>query len=1082
MSRHIISALILLTFIAVPCSAEKTLRVLGGGEQGWQGWTSEGSGWQPTSRARMGDPTPSKAHMESSEEGTGSWKSPVFTVQGQMIRFTACGWDRRSVDDGSAFRLCLAENGQVLRSTPPPQSNDFTVFEWYVRDLQGKKVYFEAADRFSDFGYAWLGLARVEEIELGRPKQSRTYAAIPADSGNLGAWGILTHDAVGRPTSRFLSSACEGEKGIGVIRTPAFTVKVSKILLSFRGWDSRFGGSEMNRVEVVDEGTGEILMKIAPPLSDLPQTNEIDTDGLIGRKICLRMVDDDARDTFAWMGIDKIDAGEEFRVDFANGGDITGWRSNISPIAMYEQFGIPFMTRGKSITKEGNTTDISLGIDARRLFLLGMNTPDSSMYWVGDKLGEIQVAYEDGIIDRYPLTVGESLWWGKRFYTYPEPFTTMKEPRKAFIDSIKLYPQGPVQNGMYLASIDLRQGVKVKSISIIDDPKTLGTAVIFGLTAEVDKGATGGGYSLIEGGSIPDDLDAFIKSHSLRKTGDNDKRASERLNRLRNFMYCTPESFPKDFKVSIPKGYKGPQIRFDGDSWSRLMTNIFHYNADDMAQKVDPEGVYHTSTAGAAWYGYDGFGCFTIDTRQVTRNYAGFYYGEAWTRDLGRTLMELVSLGQIEKAKACADWCMKMARVWEEDQSGRLKINGTTIPRHICRIFQMPGVGVGEGCFENDGHGLTAMFIYNLWKRMPADERDDWLRTRWRDIKALGDWPGWQLTHKDISRATDVLWSDSEGSGWNASTGSSIYCDLPQIQALRGLASMAESIGQSETAKQWQSVADGLKSAGDKAFVEMDPKYGMTWTTTNAGFGDQGTMGPIILPTDLYGFDYQSNYPEWAEYNKAAYQRIKDKFHLNAMGYGEGFIIQSALLQDRMSEASELIHMTARAIYNPSHRPYIVPESVALHPDGITSARMGDLGNGVQQAEIVKAIRLMAGVDDANPSRLKIMPRILTEWNGVSVHEMPITVESGDVLRNGKLSYTFRKTQTGASFKVTSDCGLPETSVRLGAFKSLPVNTRVTVNGTKAVCTVQQSGDSWWLSFTLPKGMSRYAVSVEFGD
>ena len=43
--------------------------------------------------------------------------------------------------------------------------------------------------------------------------------------------------------------------------------------------------------------------------------------------------------------------------------------------------------------------------------------------------------------------------------------------------------------------------------------------------------------------------------------------------------------------------------------------------------------------------------------------------------------------------------------------------------------------------------------------------------------------------------------------------------------------------------------------------------------------------------------------------------------------------------------------------------PYIVPEGVQIDPTGRFRYRTGDLGNGVQEAEIIKALRMVIGVD-----------------------------------------------------------------------------------------------------------------------
>lgn len=903
-----------------------------------------------------------------------------------------------------------------------------------------------------------------------RQCDASVYGALSVET--YGTWSFITKDA------RFLSSICMGEERTGTISTPAFTINVPRIHLVVRGWDGRAGNEGKNRIELVREDDGTVIRTINAPLADAPTAADFDVGDLSGTKVCIRLVDGHTGGGFAWLGLDEIDAGDAFRVNFNKASTLKGWRRDVPDFAVEKHFGIPFFVNGESITRNGDTVSVPVGLLAHRLLLLGMNVPDSTMYWLGDKLGEVRVVYANGTIDKFPLILGEALWWGKPFWTYKEPFTSLPAPRKAFLDTIRFYPPKPVEDGAYIASIAVRAGLVVDRVEF-GGVGSVGSPVIYAVTAELASGESTPGCRIVEAGAMPPDLSSYLDEHSLRAQGsaDADAAAAKRISKLRDIIYCTTESFPKEFKVDSLPGYKGPIVRFYGSAMADLLSNIFVHNVADMLDKVDSEGVYRTSSPGAAWYGYGGFGGFTLDKSRATRVHSEFYYDEAWTRDLGRCLNELIALGEIEKAKACADWCIKMSRVWREDQSGRLTIKGHKLPPHICRILQMPSPAYGAGCFENDGHGLTMIFMYNLWRRLP--DGDAWLRSRWRDIKTLGDWAGWQLANPEISSATDVLWSDSEATGWDATTGSSIFCDLAQIEALYGLTEMARSIGQTQVAERWKKTADDLKSAGEKTYLETDPKYGTSWTTKTAGFGIQGTLGPILIPTDNHGFDFASNYPEWRAYNEAAYQRAKDFFHLGAMGYDQGFIIESALLLDRMRDAYDFLQMTARALYNPTHRPYIVPENMRWNNDQTATARFGDLGNGVQQAEIVKAERIMAGIDDCSTDRLRIMPRLPLEFDRLTVKDMPVVLHREGKRTHGTVSYDMRRTPTGASMRVRASCVLPKTTLRLGAFGPIAAEPKVLLNGKPIAGAVIKSGDSWWISLDVPEGTRGFGVDVQ---
>ena len=70
-----------------------------------------------------------------------------------------------------------------------------------------------------------------------------------------------------------------------------------------------------------------------------------------------------------------------------------------------------------------------------------------------------------------------------------------------------------------------------------------------------------------------------------------------------------------------------------------------------------------------------------------------------------------------------------------------------------------------------------------------------------------------------------------------------------------------------------------------------------------------------------------------------------------------------------------------------------MPEGVEVDPTGSYGFGTGDLGNGVQEAEIVKVFRILIGVDDTCPQRLRIMPRLPYSWNEVVVEKYPVLFE-----------------------------------------------------------------------------------------
>ena len=1050
----------------------------GGGAVGWRGWKSIGGAFKPTLRERPGDPFPSAAHMESGESETGTLRSPPFVIKGDVLRFWVDGWDGQSGGANlNGFVLRLAADDRILRTAQPPQQDSFNACAWLVGDLKGKQAYFEAFDTNTGSGFAWVGIACLEEVLKDVPASASPYRAIPFRP-SLGIWSVINYDGARRKTNPYLSSLERGEQATGRVRSPEFTVKSDKIRFSLRGWDGRDGGQSGSRIELVDVKAGDVLRTSFPPLGDWPVQSEWNVSELLGRKVFLRLIDSNANMSFAWLGLDEVDAGPGYRARFAGGGT-AGWQAEGAGRTYLDCAGIPFLAEAFSPVSERKPFSVRLGFKAGRLFLLGMThsldqgcagwgdpTDSRSRFFVGDLIGQVNVRYADGTAETYPLVLGESAWWGRRFFANPEPFASDRKARQALAQSLRLYPARPVPDGRYLAVIQLRRAA-VSWVQIAGTPDKAGAPVLVGLTAESAQGDKASiGTALPHAKPSREVLD-FINSRPLIKAGSRGADAQARVAALRNALYTTVENFPKRVPLDLPREYIGPRVRFQGDGYAEILANIFHHNLHDIASKVDSDGMYHTSTKNApTWGDYNGFGTF--------RENHGAYYSHTWSRDMGRSLGELVALGRLDKARLCSDYVFKMARLWESGVSpeGRdLTYKGHRLPRHICRIINLPNTTPGEGCFENDGHGLTALFVYQLWRRL--EDRDQWLRTHWQDVRGLGDWVKWQLDNPDISGATQVLLTDSECAG---GIGHSVYADMACMEALRGLADMADSIGEAQTAAGWRQTAERLRKGIQDNYIVKEDTYGPAWTLVSAGWPNRSTvLGPILFLPDRRGFLPEDDGPSWRPLTEAAYRRLTASykpfgFYGVAMGYGQGFVTQAALLLDRMKEATEMLRWAARATYCAHFQPYIVPEGCELEKGARFWHRTGDLGNGVQEAEIVKALRLVIGIDDTQGHPLRIVPRLPYGWTRITVDSYPALITVGKSTRLASINYELTCNHGGMRLRLRSDKPLALVDLRLGPFESAPDKDAVTLDGQPAKAQVARSGDSWWVCLAAPCG------------
>jgi len=923
-----------------------------------------------------------------------------------------------------------------------------------------------------------------------------------------GIWDITDKTPHNISTTAFLTSRSKGENQTSTIESPLFITTQPTIRLMIRGWDTEKGGADNNRFELVNASDGSVLRKASPPQTDDSSLIEWDISDILGHRVFVRVVDDNSNAGFAWLGLDSIDAGTDFQADFAKGRDqLDGWFVPGVKETIRNFYGIPFRAADNSPIPSNGSYDIKIGAAAKRLLLLGMtNSIDqgcpvwapiehySQRYFIGDQLGEIRVNYMDGSKEVYPLILGDSLWWGNITLQHPEPFASDENAGKILNENLRLFPEKLVFGNQHLACIEMQDKV-IDEVQLIDFTEKDGVPVIIGLTVETESAKTIDGFMRLEASEIDPKMAAFIEEMPLQSEDTAPKKRQTRLKALRNLLYTTHENFPKSVPVSIPDGYRGPKVKFEGDEYAQVLTNIFYHNLKDMDDRVDETGFYHTSAKDAAsWGGYFGFGTWN-------KNWAS-YYKHTWARDMGRAVMELTYLGLIDKGLLNADYSILQGRIWEEGKLpemqlfsdphpvlvvGPFTINDQPIPYHWCRCLNIPSAGPKNfGCFDNDSHGLTMMEMYVLWKRLPS--RDEWLKERWEYLAKAADWIKWQYDNPELSGATETrIQTDSESSHGK---GFSIYPDYTCMEGLLGFAEMADSIGETEKAAQWRNDAARLRK-GMEEYRITDETYGPAWTLQNAGWPHHSTiLAPVILAADIQGLSPENIRADLREATENSYQRLIDHSAKYtpfggfgaAMGYSQGFVTQAALLLDRMEEAEEMLRWTARLTYYDAPieaEKYLVPEGAEIVHSGEFWHRIGDLGNGVQQAETMKTLRLVMGIDNSDPKQLGLFPRMPKGWTSISVNEYPVWIQDENSTKRIHLKYLLERNESGMTLDLSTESSLAGgVAVRFGPFEKEPDSSKVTLNGKNIQAKPEKSGDSFWITAKTDKALKSYKIKV----
>ena len=243
-------------------------------------------------------------------------------------------------------------------------------------------------------------------------------------------------------------------------------------------------------------------------------------------------------------------------------------------------------------------------------------------------------------------------------------------------------------------------------------------------------------------------------------------------------------------------------------------------------------------------------------------------------------------------------------------------------------------------------------------------------------------------------------------------------------------------------------------------------------------------MGPLITIADHRGFSPQDNIPDWQIRDLNAYHRLTASyrpfgFYGVAMGYGQGFVTQSALLLDRMHDASVMLNWLAKAIYYPGYKPYITPEGCEVDESGNFWHRTGDLGNGVQEGETVKALRIVIGVDDNQPERTQLIPRIPDGWSEIHIKKYPLLT----IVTNGKrvfrhVQYDLRRSRSQITMQFHSDGPVARMDIRLGPLAGPAA--RVEIDGQEKTAKTVSSGDSFWVMLPVMQNVHHFKASVKW--
>ncbi|MBU6410700.1 MAG: hypothetical protein KGR98_09955, partial [Verrucomicrobia bacterium] len=271
-----------------------------------------------------------------------------------------------------------------------------------------------------------------------------------------------------------------------------------------------------------------------------------------------------------------------------------------------DRYGVPFREEILPLTT-GGSAQVEVGAPAKRIFLLGMTDTDklpslaqfrnpsslsslirpatpcrgwadprdtSVRIFVGDHLGQIRLNYADGSSQVFPLILGEGVWWGRAFYDYQEPFPTDARLRRALASALRLYPPAPVPDGNYVAVI-VPKAAPIRNITFENSSEKQGTLLIAGITVETAQTNGMAGAIALTPGALPPAFETFVRTKALRPQGEDESQTERRLNNLRLALYTSDADFKGRVAKSVPPGYSGPDVSFQGSIFAEILANVF---------------------------------------------------------------------------------------------------------------------------------------------------------------------------------------------------------------------------------------------------------------------------------------------------------------------------------------------------------------------------------------------------------------------------------------------------------------------------------------------------------------------------
>lgn len=730
-------------------------------------------------------------------------------------------------------------------------------------------------------------------------------------------------------------------------------------------------------------------------------------------------------------------------------------------------------------------------------------------HFVGDKAGEIVVHWSEGGTTAIPLVFGFNLWYGRPWdiiwHNAPyspaegyrcknadaELFGGAEAPRQtiheglALVDGLRTMGSRSC-NARYVFAVDLG-GRAVREIQVKGSPDLYGHPLISAVTLRTVSEDTSlcplPALSREESNLEPLPLDA-VRPEAFQA----------RVAAIQRLLYAFIDELPVLREPEIPGGYFGPRYDFQGPREATYAASYLYRNGPECAAYLADSGTgCSSSTARKALFHYTegaGFWRTEVPAFGSLDNWLKLYAerkpgelpgrGSAWARGIGELLRESMALGYDKFVDSYLDWL-----------DTRLFLDGTPPhwvrtpgnPEHARQVRQV-GDCREEGNRENDGHGICMWGRYMMWhwEGRPVSWNDD---RRWKATEASANWIQWQLDTEPIfpDRGKEVLYTESECAHGNYDIYSSYNC----LHGLKLAIRMAAQLGRTNAVARWQPVYMRLRAGILRDLVDASPVGPIWHTEANCDWQDHAhklvhlqlaTEGDTYTPLqdDAQGDDTERRYLEISRNSYRFLMREKNYDCLRMYGYGQGMMLQSALLLDEMADAEQFLNLMVTYCYLPQLEGWAGPEGIIVHRSGKYYLPVnGYMGQDSHVADSVKALRVMLGVDDNDPRRLRLVPRFPATWRRMAIADYPVLTGT----QRQKCRYVYAREAARHTFEYAFENAVLSLRVRLGPLSPGTKVGRARWNNDETPAEVLDSGDSRWVWVATTSAGKAGVVSLE---